>query len=314
MPEGDSSSAQGSATARADHTSEDEGGGRLWQGLRALLFGDEEAQSLREQIEAAIDEHEKEAGPLNPANDLSAVERTMLRNLLHFSEHDVDDIAVPRSDIVAVAKNASLEELVALFAEHGHSRMPVYGESLDELVGMVHIRDVFAIIAGNTPPMQDWSSLIRQPLYAPQSMGVLDLLAAMRQHRTHLAIVVDEYSGTDGLVTIEDLVEQIVGQIEDEHDDEPTELLVPLGDGMWDADARVTLDEVAERVDERLGEVDEDVDTLGGLAFVLAEQVPEPGKVIEHGSGWKLEVIDGDERRVTRIRLHAPSREETVQA
>ena len=129
----------------------------------------------------------------------------------------------------------------------------------------------------------------------------------MRSRRIHLAVVVDEYSGVDGIITIEDLVEEIVGDIEDEHDDAPTELVVPIGNGMWDADARVELDDVSEKVDPRLAEVDEAVDTLGGLAFVLAGQVPPVGAVLEHGSGWRIEVTDGDERHVTRLRLHPPS-------
>jgi CBS domain containing-hemolysin-like protein len=137
-------------------------------------------------------------------------------------------------------------------------------------------------------------------------MGVLDLLARMRAARVHLAIVVDEFGGTEGLLTIEDVVEEIVGEIEDEHDEELPGLLIPLDDGVWDADARAELDDVAEAVDARLGAVEEDVETLGGLAFVLAGRIPQPGEILQHPSGWKLEVTEGDTRRVTRLRLHAP--------
>jgi CBS domain containing-hemolysin-like protein len=137
-------------------------------------------------------------------------------------------------------------------------------------------------------------------------MGVLDLLARMRADRVHLAIVVDEFGGTEGLLTIEDVVEEIVGDIEDEHDEELPGLLIPLDDGVWDADARAELDDVAEAVDARLGAVEEDVETLGGLAFVLAGRIPQPGEILQHPSGWKLEVTEGDTRRVTRLRLHAP--------
>jgi len=230
----------------------------------------------------------------------------MLRNLLHFSEHDADDVAVPRGDIIAIPASASWDEVVESFAEHGHSRMPVYGESLDEVRGMIHIKDVFPILArGNVPP-EDWTTLLRQPLFVPQARGALDVLADMRAKRIHLAVVIDEYSGTDGIITIEDLVEEIVGEIEDEHDDAPEVMLVPLDDGMWDADARVELEEIANRIDPRLAEVEESVDTLGGLAFVLAEQVPEVGTILEHESGWRLEVTQGNERHVTRLRLHPP--------
>jgi len=141
----------------------------------------------------------------------------------------------------------------------------------------------------------------------PQSMGALDLLAQMRGRRTHLAIVLDEYSGTEGLITIEDLIEEIVGEIEDEHDEAPTALLVPIDGGGWDADARADLEDVAETVDPRLAEVDGDVDTLGGLAFVLAGHVPEAGECLEHDSGWKLEIVEADPKRVTKLRLHPPT-------
>ncbi len=146
-----------------------------------------------------------------------------------------------------------------------------------------------------------------QPLFVPQARGALDVLADMRSHRTHFAIVVDEYSGTDGIITIEDLVEEIVGEIEDEHDDEPELQLRALADGIWEADARCELDDVAKEVDPRLAEVEEAVDTLGGLAFVLAEQVPQPGAMLRHASGWTIEVLAGTERRVERVRLHPPA-------
>ena len=276
----------------------------LWKSIRRLFDPDHD-QSLRAALEEAIDEHEDDPTPA-AANDLTALERQMIRNLLHFSEHDADDVAIPRGEIVAVAASARWEDLVAMFAEHGHSRMPVHGESLDEILGMMHLKDVFPFLATGKPPPRDWTTLMRQPLFVPQARGALDVLADMRASRVHLAVVVDEYSGTDGIITIEDLVEEIVGEIEDEHDEAPADLLVPLEDGMWEADARAELDEVGERIDPRLAEVEEDVDTLGGLAFLLAGQVPAVGALLAHGSGWKLEVTGGNERHVTRLRLHPP--------
>jgi magnesium and cobalt transporter len=280
----------------------------LWAVIRRF-FDEKDGLSLREQIEDAIDEHRDEPERADgERGDLSAVELTMLRNLLHFSEHDADDVAIPRGEIVAVSADASWQELVAQFAEHGHSRLPVYRETLDQVIGMVHIKDVFPFLANGTPPPADWTTLMRQPLYVPQARGALDVLADMRASRMHLAIVVDEFSGTDGIITIEDLVEEIVGEIEDEHDDAPVELVVPIGDGMWDADARAELEDVAETVgDARVAEVDEAVDTLGGLAFVLAGQVPEVGAVLRHPSGWCIEVTAADETHVTRLRLHPPA-------
>ncbi|PLK22672.1 magnesium/cobalt efflux protein [Porphyrobacter sp. TH134] len=283
----------------------------LMSAFRKIL-GLETARSLREQLEEAIDEHEDENGVSasddggKAGGDLSRTERQMLRNLLHFSEHDADDVAVPRGEIIAVDASISWADMVAAFSEHGHSRMPVYRETLDQVIGMIHIKDVFPFLANGTPPPDDWTTLMRQPLYVPQARGALDVLADMRTQRVHLAIVLDEFSGTDGLITIEDLVEEIVGDIEDEHDDAPQALIVPIGEGMWDCDARAELDDIAKQVDPRLAEVEESVDTLGGLAFVLAEAVPPVGTVLEHPSGWRIEVTAGDETHVTRLRLHPP--------
>ena len=282
----------------------------LMLAIRKFFDPDHGERSLRAQLEEAIDEHEGENGEETPEHsgtgDLSLVERQMLRNLLHFSEHDADDVAVPRGEIIAIDSSAGWDELVETFAEHGHSRMPVYRDQLDDVIGMIHIKDVFTILArGETPPA-DWTVLMRQPLYVPQTRNALDVLADMRSQRMHLAVVVDEFSGTDGLITIEDLVEEIVGEIEDEHDEAPEEWIVDIGEGMWDCDARAELDDVAEQVSPALAEVEESVDTLGGLAFVLAEQVPAVGRVLEHPSGWRIEVTDGDETHVKRLRLHAP--------
>jgi len=288
----------------------------LWRAVRRFFDRGDGDQSLRAQLEEAIDEHEEDTGRGGGAKngDLSPIERQMLRNLLHFSEHDADDVAIPRGEIIALPAAASWEEVVAAFAEHGHSRMPVHAETLDEVIGMIHIKDVFPFLASGKPPPKDWKVLMRQPLFVPQARGALDVLADMRAKRVHLAVVVDEYSGTDGIITIEDLVEEIIGDIEDEHDDAPQDLIYPIGNGMWEADARVELEEVAEKVDPRLAEIEEAVDTLGGLAFVLAEQVPPVGTILDHESGWRIEVTGGNERHVTRLRLHPPGEPEDPEA
>ena len=292
----------------SNRSDEDSSRSGLWAGLRNMLFGGDKEPSLREQIEEVIDEAEEEGEVRRGSNavgDLTPIERKMLRNLLHFGEQTVDDVAVPRGEIIAIAESASFEDIVALFAEAGHSRLPVYRETLDEVVGMIHVKDVFAVMAdGRAPP--PLINLIRQPLYVPQSMDVLDLLADMRAQRTHLAIVIDEYSGTEGLVTIEDLVEEIVGEIEDEHDDEPPVLFAPGEDGCWEADARAELDDIGEAIDPRLAEIEEDVETLGGLSAVLAGHVPGVGEILQHPSGWRIEVTEADERRVHHLRLHPP--------
>ena len=287
-----------------DSPGQREEGRSFWGGLRDLIFGGDSEATLRDQIEEAIESRE---GEDLRRGDLSHVEREMLLNILHFGEKNAGDVAVPRGDIFAVPADTSFEALVAAFAEAGHSRMPVYEGGLDTVIGMIHVKDVFAVQNGGGPAPGDIRSLMRTPLYVPESMGVLDLLARMRAERTHLAIVVDEFGGTEGLLTIEDIVEEIVGEIEDEHDEELPGLLTLAEDGSWDADARAELEDVAEAIDERLGAVEEDIDTLGGLAFVLAGRVPEAGEMLEHPSGWRLEVTEADTRRVLRLRLHPPA-------
>ena len=271
--------------------------------MRQLVTGRDET-SLRDQIEEAIDEHEGEA---ENADDLSAAERLMLRNLLHFGERTVDDVAVPRADMVVFESDGSFRELVELFREAGHSRVPVFRENLDDVVGMVHIKDVYAQLAEHGLDADAAiESLLRPVLFVPASMGVLDLLARMRASRTHMAIVIDEFGGTDGLVTIEDLVEEIVGDIEDEHD-EAEEGLKALGDDMYEADARIELSELEATLGVDLAEPDEDeIETVGGMVFLLAGRVPAVGETITHSSGWRFEVVAGDARHIERVRIHPP--------
>ena len=280
----------------------DEGPSRLWRGMRALIFGDDGETTLRDQIEEAIDDAEGER-PIT--GDLSPNERQMLRNLLHFGDRTAGEVAVTRGDIIAIPDTISFDDLAAAFADAGHSRLPVYAKSLDHIVGMIHIKDVF--VAARDPNIdRSMAALLRTPLFVPESMGVLELLARMRSERMHLAIIVDEFGGTEGLVTIEDVVEEIVGEIEDEHDEEETSSLVMLEDGVWEADARIELDELAKAVDKRLASKDDEVDTLGGLVFLLAGHIPAQGECVQHPSGWRLEALDSDSRRIIRVRLHAP--------
>jgi len=281
---------------------DDEGGSRIWRGMRALIFGDDGETTLRDEIEEAIDEAE-DSRPV--AGDLSPSERQMLRNLLHFGERTAGDVCVTRGDIIAVPSTIGFDDLVRAFADAGHSRLPVFGESLDTIVGMIHIKDVFN---ANVDASIDRSmaSLMREPLFVPESMGVIDLLARMRAERIHLGIVIDEFGGTEGLVTIEDVVEEIVGDIEDEHDEEGGGMLTLLEDGLWEADARIELEELQKAVDPRLTAEDDDIDTLGGLVFLMAGHIPAKGECVTHPSGWKLEAVDSDPRRIIRVRLHAP--------
>ena len=287
-------------------TRQDEGGSRLWRGMRHLIFGDDSESTLREEIEEAIDEAE-DSRPV--AGDLSPAERQMLRNMLHFGEQTAGDICVTRGDIMAVPSTIAFDDLVRAFADAGHSRLPVYGESLDNVIGMIHIKDVFI---ANVDPSRDRSiaALMRDPLFVPESMGVIELLARMRQQRIHLGIVVDEFGGTEGLVTIEDVVEEIVGDIEDEHDEAEAGMLTMIDEGLWEADARLELDELAQAVDPRLSSAEDEVDTVGGLVFLLAGHIPAKGECVSHPSGWTIEAVDSDPRKIIRVRLHAPDRQE----
>ncbi len=281
----------------------DDTGSRLWRGMRHLIFGEDSEPTLREEIEDAIDEAEE--GDSAPAGDLSATERQMLRNLLHFGEQTAGDICVTRGEIMAVPRDISFDDLVRAFVDAGHSRLPVYGESLDEVFLIDSNMDFFlAWVARSRDRSID--ALMREPLFVPESMGVIELLARMRTERVHLAIIVDEFGGTEGLVTIEDVVEEIVGEIEDEHDDAEAAMLTLLDDGVWEADARIELEELAEAVDRRLSSDEDEVDTLGGLVFLLAGHIPTKGESVTHPSGWKLEAVDSDPRRIIRVRLHAP--------
>lgn len=295
-------------------SSNDDFATRLWRGLRLLITGQDHEPSLRESLEEAIDDYD-ETGAAR--DDLSPVERAMLKNMLHFGEREAGDIGVPRSDMVVFDVADGFPALVALFKEAGHSRVPVYRGDRDHIIGMVHIKDVYAHIAEtfddavsskrfeNLPV----EPLLRPVLFVPASMRIVDLLARMRAGRTHMAMIVDEYGGTDGLVTIEDLVEEIVGDIEDEHDEDGAAQLQSINDRLWEADARLPLEDLEEGLQTRFAddEIGDEVDTLGGMVFMLAGRVPALGEIIEHPSGWRFEVIDGDPRMVKRLRLHAPA-------
>jgi CBS domain containing-hemolysin-like protein len=299
MPEGDSSTDIAS---------------RMWRSLRLLVTGHDHEPTLRESLEEAIDDAAEESAG---SDDLSAVERAMLKNMLHFGERQAGDIGVPRSDMVAFDLADGFPALVALFREAGHSRIPVWRDNRDNIIGMAHIKDIYALIAAtfddavSSAPFADLAiePLLRPMLFVPASMRIVDLLARMRAGKTHMAIIVDEYGGTDGLVTIEDLVEEIVGDIEDEHDEDAAALLQEVGERLWEADARLTLDDLEAELGTTFAdaEIHEEVDTLGGMVAMLAGRVPAQGESVEHPSGWRFEVIDGDPRMVKRLRLHAPA-------
>jgi CBS domain containing-hemolysin-like protein len=277
--------------------------------LRALFglngTGD---SSLRESLEEVIEEHE------DMHRGLTAEERHMLVNILNFGELRVDDVMVPRADVVGVEENASLDDVLRLYRESSHSRMPIYRETLDDPIGMVHLKDVLAWLAplehesGNAEARAPFSlrSIRRNVLFVPPSMPALDLLVKMQATRIHLALVIDEYGGTDGLVSIEDLVEEIVGEIEDEHDIDSGPALVRREDGSIDADARCPIEDLEEMIGLRLVEEEneDDVDTLAGLVFSILGRVPLRGELVRHPAGLEFEVKDADPRRIKRMRIH----------
>ena len=237
------------------------------------------------------------------AEQISPDERDLLLNLLRFGGLTAEDAMVPRNDITAVEVSAPLDEVVATIKEEGHSRMPLYRGNLDDIVGMIHIRDVMGHWGGDGP--FDLEAIRRDILFVPESMPIPALLKEMRETRLHMAVIVDEYGGTHGLVTIEDVVEEIVGEIEDEHDEIEAPALIDLDDGAMEADARVRVDELERRLALRLLDGDEEdaVDTLGGLVFTLAERVPRAGERIRHPAGLTFDVLEADPRRIKRLRV-----------
>ncbi|MCX7382083.1 MAG: hemolysin family protein [Alphaproteobacteria bacterium] len=271
--------------------------------LRGRLLRRSVEPSVRESIAGLVEEAAAEAAAGDGAPELDRQERALIANVLRLRGTTADDVMLPRPDIIAIAVDATLDETVALFQHEGHSRLPVFGEELDDIVGMVHLKDVFAFVG--RPAEFKLAAILRKPLLVSPQIPVLDLLLQMRQARMHLALVVDEYGGIDGLVTIEDLVEQIVGDISDEHDDVPAPQVIERGDGSLDLDARLPV----EAFEARMGPVLEDderaadIDTVGGLVFTLAGRVPARGEVIGHPSGIEFRILEADARRIRRVRV-----------
>jgi CBS domain containing-hemolysin-like protein len=275
---------------------------RILRKLRKRKRGEE----IREAIEELIEEHpELRDAPANePA--LGEEERDLLANILGLRSKTVADVMVPRADIVGIAIDTPLEETVRLIQKEAHSRYPVYRESLDDVIGMVHIKDVLAYWgSGRRFHLRD---VLRRVSFVAPSMPVSDMLLDMRRQRVHMALVVDEFGGTDGLLTIEDLVEEIVGEIEDEHDTEQVAGLVARPDGSFEATGRTPIAAFEEMAGPLLDEEERgEVDTLGGLIFSLAGRIPERGEVIRHPSGCEFEIVDVDARRIRRLRVRLPA-------
>ncbi|GAB1380131.1 transporter associated domain-containing protein [Pararhodobacter sp.] len=256
-----------------------------------------------------------EAGEAESA--LNASMRRVLPGLANLRRLRVADVSIPKAEIVAIPKDIDRDGLIAVFRESGFSRLPVYNETLDKPIGLLLLKDLVLKQGFDLGGEIDVSSMLRPLLYVPPSMPLVVLLQKMQTERTHMALVIDEYGGVDGLVTIEDLLEQVVGQIDDEHDTEDEHLWAEDGEGVWLIQARAMLDDLKDALgfDLRQGLEDEDVDTMGGLVYLLLGRVPARGEVIEHPVGHEIEVIDADPRRVKRVRLRkAGSAEEAPAA
>jgi hemolysin (HlyC) family protein len=307
---------------RPSPVARESGEGWLTRALRAL-FG-WKASTIRADLKDVLEDG---AGQ----TDFSPTERTMLRNILGLRERRIADVMVPRADIIAVQRDIALGELMKVFESAGHSRLVVYEDTLDDAIGMVHIRDLVVFMTeraaasakANTRRKKPFpagldlkaidlsmplsaTKIVREILYAPPSMPVLDLLARMQTTRIHLALVVDEYGGSDGVVSIEDIVEQIVGDIADEHDEDIRPGVVRQPDGSFLADARAALDDLGTIVGAEfdVGEVANEVDTLAGYVATRIGRVPVRGEVVPGPGPFELEILDADPRRVKKLRIY----------
>jgi magnesium and cobalt transporter len=279
----------------------------LLKRLAQALRGGQSAHAMRESLEEVIEESERQS------SELSQQERVMLANLLKFGELKVADVMVPRADIVAVEESTKLRELVADYREAQHSRLPVYRETLDDPTGLVHIKDALAQLQFDADGTVRWpdvaaAKIKREILFVPPSMPARDLLVKMQTSHMHLALVIDEYGGTDGLVSIEDLIEEIVGDIDDEHDVDDAPRLRALPGGGYEADARLDLEDFKAQtgIDLAPEDGDEEIDTLGGLVVSLVGRLPLRGEIIPHPSGFEFEILEADPRRIKRLRLRPP--------
>ena len=267
--------------------------------IRGLGGAQNGEDSVRNALEELIEEREEAEVPIDED------ERILLANILELRGRTIHDVMVPRANIASVSRDSSLSELIDLLTKESHSRLPVYGETLDDAASMVHIKDVLAW-RGRDGDFS-LSKIQRKILFVSPSMQVLELLLEMRAERSHMALVVDEFGGVDGLVTIEDLVEEIVGEIEDEHDLDDNPKMISHPDGSFTADARVTIGTLEEMTGtEVTGGDTEDIDTLGGLVFSIAGRVPVRGELLHHSSGVEFEVLDADHRRIKFLRVLKP--------
>ncbi|MCE3232390.1 MAG: tlyC [Rickettsiaceae bacterium] len=264
------------------------------KGKIARFLNFKSTSSLEDEVAELIEEHSSD-------KSVDPEERSILHNVIGLRDSKVGDVMIPRTDIIAVENTATLEDIKQVIIDREHTRTPVYKGSLDNVIGFVHIKDLVPLLG--TEKEFDINSVTREILYVPPSMKSLDLLVLMRSKRVHMALVLDEYGGTDGLVTMEDLMEEIVGEIEDEHDEIEEEEIRFIDDNTLEINARITVEELEEKLGTQLitDDEDEDFETVGGLIFFMLGHVPEIGEVVKHPSGYDFEVLDADPRRVKKL-------------
>lgn len=296
-----------------DHSNGVNGSQKTRKGLFSL-FGRKKEQGVRHSIAALVQEAADAGEGGDEAPELDRQERALIANVLRLRETSADDVMVPRADIVAMPVDISLDDALAMMRRENHSRMPVYRGQLDDIVGMIHVKDLIAYVG--TSEAFNLETLLRQPLMIAPQMPVLDLLLMMRQRQVHLALVIDEYGGIDGVVTIEDLVETIVGDISDEHDEPTVALIVERPDGSFDVDARCPVETFEEQIGPILtdSEREAEIETIGGLVFRLAGHVPTRGEVFNHESGFVFRVLDADARHIRKVRVRKPAEIQTPSA
>lgn len=269
--------------------------------LRELFSKREE--SLRDRVEELIEAPDALA---TDGRTLDPHERSLLSNVLKLRGATAYDVMLPRADIIALPADLTLDQAVAAIQREGHSRYPVYQNQLDDVLGMVHIKDIIAAVGRQAP--FSLRAILRKPLLVVPSVPVLDLLLRMREARMHMALVVDEYGGIDGLITIEDLVETIVGDIADEHDEVGAPMITERGEGVLEMDARTEIESFEARMGAVLTDEERqaDIDTVGGLVLTMAGRVPARGEIFSHSSGLEFRVLDADARRIRRLRVRRP--------
>ena len=240
----------------------------------------------------------------NSSRELTPEEKNMLNNVIGFGESRVEDCMVPRADIVGLELDTDVKDILKIFSESNHSRIPVYKETLDNPIGMLHMKDLISVFSDKNFDDIDIEKFLREILFVPPSMKSRDLLVRMQTSRIHMALVIDEYGGTDGLGTIEDLIEEIIGEIEDELFEEDLDR-IKIYDNYIDSSARASIEEINDIVGKSLftDDIDEEINTIGGLVFVLAGRVPQRGELIKHPLGFEIEITDADSRRIKKVRL-----------